>query len=143
MNNHNNCKHPTCNGGPCRRVKEKKKPKPIKKITSKQIRKNRKDHEVTQEDWAMYLEIWEERPHVDFETGEIIPFPLSYNFHHVLPKKEGPGGYPQFRHEKWNIVLVNWQTHSKAENNIDLCPKIKAYRDYLIKTYIHGKEKAN
>jgi hypothetical protein len=85
----------------------------------------------------MYLEIWEERQHVDFETGEIIPFPLSYNFHHVLPKKPGPGGYPQFRHEKWNIVLVTWGTHSKAENNIDLVPKIKAYREQLIKTYVN------
>lgn len=134
------CKHPTC-GATCRRVKAEKKRTPmkrtrIKQVSKKKAKENREEAKITKLDKAMYAEIWEERAHVDFETGELIMSPATLNFHHVLPKKDEPGGYPQFRHEKWNVVLVSWNTHTKAERNIDLVPKIKAYRDYLLKTYV-------
>jgi hypothetical protein len=129
------CNHPTCEGE-CRRERKRGRQKAIRQVSTKQAKKNKEKSKVTKEDWKVYLEIWEERAHVDFETGELILFPLSYNFHHVLPKKEGPGGYPQFRHEKWNIVLVDWNTHTKAERNIDLVPRIKTYRNELLKTKV-------
>lgn len=134
-----NCSHPTCSDT-CRRVKAPKKAKPtikrtyIKKVSKKKAKENRQDLKITKKDKEMYAEIWEERAHVDFETGDLIMSPSTLNFHHVLPKKEG--AYPQFRHKKWNIVLVSWQTHTKAEANIDLVPKIKTYRDHLLKTYV-------
>lgn len=114
-------------------MKVKNPKKPIRRISAKGRKNKEEKSKLTKEDHALYMEIWNEREHVDFETDEIIPFPLSYNFHHVLPKKEGPGGYPQYRHCKWNIVLVGWSTHDKAERNVDLVPKIKAYRDKLLK----------
>lgn len=136
------CKHPTCSDH-CRRVKVPKKTKcvikrtPIKKVSKKQVVKNKEKGKITKKDHALYQEIWGERDHIDFETGQpIFGESLTLYFHHVLPKKEGPGGYPQFRHKKWNIIIVSWETHTKAENNIDLVPKIKQYRDYLIKTYV-------
>jgi len=115
---------------------DKKKRPPIRKATPKTARKNRQEQKITKEDRIMYAEIWEERPHVDFETGEPIMSPSTLNFHHVLPKKESE--YPEFRHCKWNVILVNWETHTKAEANAwKLIPKIKAYRDHLLKTYVN------
>jgi hypothetical protein len=131
------CKHATCNG-PCRRNKPTKtKRPPIRKISKKQTKKKSREGKITKKDHLMYLEIWEEREHVDFETGQLIEEAFStLLFHHVLPKKTGIGGYPQFRHSKWNVVIVSWETHTKAESNIDLVPKIKAYRDHLLKTHL-------
>lgn len=138
-----NCKHPTCKGK-CRRIKApKKKPNQlkrtvIKKVSTKQGKKNRQKSKLTKKDRTFFQEIWEEREHIDFETDQpIFGEVASLYFHHVLPKRpKHLGGYPEFRYKKWNIVLVSWETHTKTENNIDLTPKIKAYRDYLLKTYI-------
>jgi hypothetical protein len=125
----------------CRKDKKQKevKRKPIKKVSAKKAKQNREDAKITKRDHEVYREIWEEREHIDFETGKFIPGaePLTLYFHHVLPKRdEKDGGYPQFRHCKWNIILVTWETHTKAETNIDLVPKIKAYRDELLKIYV-------
>lgn len=146
-----NCKHPTCEGI-CRRVKAPKKAKSaikstyrIKKVTKKQAKKNRSKDKIRKIDHVIYMEIWEEREHLDFETGlPILSEVSSLLFHHVLPKRpKSQGGYPEFRHEKWNIILVSWETHTKAENNIDLVPKIKAYRDYLLKKYVYEPNDSN
>jgi hypothetical protein len=90
----------------------------------------------THKDWEFFLEIWNEREHVDFETGEpIYGEPLNLYFHHVLPKRKN-GGYPQFRYKKWNIVIVSWDTHTNCENHQwKKVPRIAAYRDELIKKY--------
>lgn len=131
------CKHPTC-GSKCRRVKPAKKIRqplkrtPIKKVSSKQQsilgeRKLQSDN-----DKAFFSEIWEEREHVDFETNKtILGEPLTLYFHHVLPK--GQPRYKRWRYAKWNIVIVSWETHSKTETKIESVPRIKAYRDFLIK----------
>lgn len=108
-----------------------------RKLTEKAKRRRAERMEQSAKDRELWTSIWEERPHIDFETDEpIYGEPLTIYFHHVLPKHDGPGGYPQFRYKKWNIVIVSWQTHTNAENNIDLVPKIKAYRDKLLKTKI-------
>ena len=111
--------------------------KRIKKISAKQVIRNKEKKKLSEKDKLFWATIWEERDHVDFETGEPIygEYRTLY-FHHVLPKHPGPGGYPQHRYKKWNIVIVSWETHTKAENNIDLVPKIKAYRDKLLKTKV-------
>lgn len=112
---------------------------PIKKRSAKKIKQDREEAKITKQDHKIYQEIWDEREHIDFETDQYIQAsePLTLFFHHVLPKRaKKDGGYPEFRHCKWNIILVSWETHQKAETNIDLVPKIKAYRDYLLKTYV-------
>ena len=106
--------------------------KSIRRTTPKSAKKKREKAKLTQEDFLFYQGIWEEREHIDFETGEFIPGEaLNLYFHHVLPKSK----YPEYRHEKWNIVLVTWDTHSKAETNLDFVPKIKAYEAKLRATY--------
>lgn len=57
---------------------------------------------------ALNLEIWAERPHVDFVTGFPLPDePKPAYFMHVL----GKGAYPAFRLYKKNIVLGSEATH--------------------------------
>lgn len=93
----------------------------------------REQRELTRKDRLLWAEIWEEREHLDFETDKpIYGEPLTLYFHHILGKKK----YPQFRYCKWNIVLVSWETHDKAERNLDLVPKIKQYKKELLKKYI-------
>ena len=83
-----------------------------------------------QKDKELFEKIWEERPHVDYETGEVLyGEPLKSYFHHVLEKEM----YPLFRWEEWNIVLVSVETHSQCHTNLDFCPKIKQLREKLIK----------
>jgi hypothetical protein len=117
--------------------KERKVKKAIRKISPKGLQRRKQKAKLSDKDKIFWATIWEERDHIDFETGEPIygEYRTLY-FHHVLPKHEGAGGYPQFRYKKWNVVIVSWETHTKAENNIDLVPKIKAYRDKLLKTKI-------
>jgi hypothetical protein len=101
----------------------KKKKKSLESLSSDEI-----DNRIL--DAEFMAEIWQERPHIDFETGEkLYGEPLKSYFHHVLEKEQ----YPQFRYEKWNIVLVSVNTHSQCHTNMDFCPKIKEYREKLIK----------
>jgi hypothetical protein len=148
------CNKPTCTynqfgGGYCRNhqyLRTDKKPKPLKKTSIKKVSLKRKvslkkDTEQLHRDWLFYLEIWNEREHVCFETGEPLgDEPLTLFFHHVLEK--GIEKYAPYRHCKWNIVLITWQTHDQVGMDIDKCPKIKAYRDLLLKRIEKWKTKA-
>jgi hypothetical protein len=108
--------------------------KSIRKVSKNQSVILGERAKLTQKDRLLFAEIWNERPHIDFETGEpIYGEPLTLYFHHVLGKRKT--AYPQFRYEKWNIILVSWETHTKAENKLDLVPKIKEYTLKLKKQY--------
>jgi hypothetical protein len=128
------CRHPTC-GETCRRTKKVKKiytlkRTPIRKRSKKKQQSLGEQVLTQQKDWLFFLEIWNERDHICYETGDpIYGEPLTLYFHHVLEKEL----YEEYRYCKWNIVLVTWETHSKCHNNIDFAPKVKAYRDKLIK----------
>ena len=138
------CSNPVFGGHYCKNhqwLRTDKKPKTLK--PKKAIRKTSKKQqsslgerrELTRKDRLLWAEIWEERDHIDFETGQpICGEALTLYFHHVLGKRKT--AYPQYRYEKWNIILVSWDTHTLAENSKwDKIPKIKAYRDELIKKY--------
>lgn len=132
-NTNKQCSHPTCEGE-CRRIKKPKKRfilkrVPIKKFSKKQRKRLVERKSETELDWHFFLDIWEERDHVDFETGDpILGDPLTLYFHHVLKSRK----YKQFRRCKWNIVLVSWETHTNADNTMKTTPRIKAYYEYLI-----------
>lgn len=79
-------------------------------------------------DMGYYQEIWNERNCVCFETGKPLGMePLTLYFHHILPKAK----YPQYRYEKWNIVLLHPDAHSQAEIMLDKCPRVKALTEHL------------
>lgn len=82
-------------------------------------------------DVEFFNTIWQDRPHIDFEDGSWLGNePLLLFFHHVLPK--GERAYKRFRYAPWNIVLLNWENHSK-EFNLKFLPNVKAYKEYLLK----------
>lgn len=113
-----------------------KKPKPIKKISEKGKVKKEMKKALVQNDMSFYLDIWLEREHRCFETGRLLgPKPLITYFHHVLPKQT----YPEYRHSKWNIVILHPDTHNQVETNIDLCPKVKALTEKLKQEVLDGK----
>lgn len=105
---------------------------PIRKISAKGRRKLQDRIKLSAEDKLFWDGLWQERPHIDFETGlPIWGEALTLYFHHVLPK--GLEIYEKFRFCDWNIVFLSWESHDKAERKLDLVPKVKAYHDYLIK----------
>jgi hypothetical protein len=134
------CRHATCSGDICRRIKKPKKLYKLKrkyicKISKKQVLKIKDKKELSEKDKLFYQEIWNEREHICFETGIYLgDESKTLFFHHVLEK--GTRAYKAYRHCKWNIVLISWQVHDQVGMDIDKCPKIKAYRDLIIKKYI-------
>lgn len=91
--------------------------------------------EQFERDKAFYLEIWEsmELPRRCFETGKFLPQePLLTMFHHCLYKSK----YPEYRYEKWNIVVILPDVHSLTHSDIDKTPKIKEYTIKLKQEYV-------
>jgi hypothetical protein len=124
-----------CSAKPKSGPKEKK---PIKKVSSKRKEKLMDMKIMHKNDAAFYLEIWQERQHIDYEDQktEITSFSILH-FHHVLEKRN----YPEYRHCKWNIVLLTWQHHDQVTLNIDKLPRVKAYTEKLKALHDAGKLK--
>lgn len=93
----------------------------------------RSQEDITRDnDMGYYQEMWDEREHVCFETGKpLVGDALTLYFHHILPKAK----YPQYRYEKWNIVLLHPDVHSQVETFIDKCPRVKALTEHLKTVY--------
>jgi hypothetical protein len=105
---------------------------PIKKVSDKGKIKKLDKKALIQTDMLFYLtEIWEKQTPICFETGMIITEPKTFNFHHLLEKAK----YPQYRHKRWNIVLVTWETHDQVHKNIDKTPLIKKRTEKLLKLH--------
>lgn len=128
---HDSCGNPVFGGGYCKyhqNYRTDKKPKRIKKVSSKGILRKEQKKTLIGEDKKFYLEIWIERDHVCFETGEYLgEEPLMTMFHHVLEKSK----YPEYRHDKWNIVLLKPEVHNQVHSNIDKTPKVKELTERL------------
>ncbi len=126
----NYCKfHQWCR--PDKKIKASNK-RPVRTVSNKRKSSLGERKFVIEKDRLFYASIWEERDHIDFETGKpIYGEPLSLYFHHVLEK--AIPSYKKYRHCTWNIVLISWQTHDQVGMDIDHVPRIKAYRDWLIK----------
>ena len=85
----------------------KKEKKPLKRSAIKQKKK------VTGEA-ALFRQIAEERPWIDFVTGERLPFLTPTSFLHVLPKAKNR--YYKMQLYKKNIVLGSDDTHFAWDN---------------------------
>lgn len=119
-------------------IPKKKQPKEGKSLADRGIfvrTREEKDHGKAVDryyDDEFYQEIWDERPHMCFETYQDLPSePLTLYFHHILPKAK----YPQYRHSKWNIVILHPNAHSQVEFNIHKCPRVKALTEHLKLVY--------
>lgn len=139
--NYKDCEFKQFGGGYCQRHQwcrtDKKKPKSLRRTAIRKVSKKQRvilgERKLQNEtDKQFYAELWNERKHFCYETNEFLGnIPQTLFFHHVLPKASRR--YKRFRYAKWNIVLLSWQYHSKAEGNLKFTPRVKAYRDYLIK----------
>lgn len=131
------CSNPRFAKGYCKlhqSLRTDKKPKGIRRISEKGKIKKELKKELVQNDMSFYFTIWQNRPHICYETGKNLGVkPLITMFHHVLPKQS----YPEFRHCEWNIVLLHPDVHNQVETNIDKCPKVKKLTEELKQT--HGK----
>lgn len=83
---------------------------------------------VVDKDLEFYKYLWKKRDHVCIECGNPLKEFNMDMFHHILPKKKGHGGYPYFRHEEKNVILLcgKFGCHGKAESAISY-PKMKIF----------------
>ena len=111
----------------------------MRKVSSKQKERNKKKAEETALMHRWFKEIWDEREDevgncYCFETGQVLPGYLFRSntccYDHVLDKS--PSSYPEYTMVKKNIIIVHPEVHQQKGKNIEKCPKIKAYRDYLL-----------
>lgn len=116
----------------------------MRKISSKQKEKNKEKTEQTLKQFALFREIWDEREDETgfcycFETNQRLD-PVLYRsnsavYDHVLEKQT----YPEYRFNKKNIVILHPEVHQQKGNNIDKCPKLKAYREKLLSLHLEHK----
>ena len=118
-----------------------KKRTPIPKRSEKGKEKILGKKTLVYTEMVFYMEVWAERSHI-CECGcnkPIVGKPTLQNFHHVLPKRdEDKGGYPQYRHKKWNIMLLLWDCHDAWERKHDTRPEITNYQKELLKHHDNG-----
>jgi hypothetical protein len=135
------CTYPRCSckatGVFCKdkdKKNSKSAPRAIPRVSKKGILRQQDRALMLETDMLFYLEIWSERPHVCFECdGPLGDEPLLQYFHHVLEK--GSPRYAHLRHEKMNIVLLDWVHHDSVPANLDKMPKLKEYRNHLLKHF--------
>lgn len=106
----------TCNN---KRKSAQRGTKEINKKTERQGEKQAKD-------WAIWTQIWKERPHYCYETGVYLgTTPRTIYFSHILSK----GAHPELRHNPKNIVLHSPGAHHQWEFGDR--KSMKTFRDYL------------
>ena len=101
----------------------KKSFKPITKITEKQKEKNVIKKGLTIQQFEMFREIYKEHPTKRcYECNCKVDGASSVQFHHILFKS----AYPQYRLEKWNIVLLCETHHNQVHTDVTKTPKVNA-----------------
>lgn len=74
----------------------------------------------------MFREIWEEREHRCWITGNVINEPSPQCFAHIL----GKGGYPKYRLNKDNILLMDPHIHH-LQHSLGKSVLIERYPKFL------------
>ena len=121
------CNYPCWSKGLCKshapKKPLKKSFKPINKITEKQKEKNVIKKELTTQQFEMFREIYKEHPTKRcYECNCKVDGASSVQFHHILFKS----AYPQYRLEKWNIVLLCETHHNQVHTDVTKTPKVNA-----------------
>lgn len=152
------CNAPDCDnfcfgGGYCKfhqYMRTDKKPKelnrvPLQRLSTTSIHnsppKKIKAKGMTNNDVAVFKEIWKERPHVSQLSGTPLPMFDIWNFHHVLTKQ----AYPEYREHKENIVLLTRTEHRSVhdhtwEDLIAIDPRWSKIHDVYLYMKQYGKE---
>lgn len=111
----------------------------MRKVSKKQQERNKVKAKETKKMRELFLQIWDEREDPEgfcycYETGKRMD-PRIYRgnsscYDHVLEK--GVNSYPEYKLVKRNIIIILPEVHIQKGNDIDKCPRIKAYREYLL-----------
>jgi len=121
------CNYPVWSKGLCKSHAPKKPLKKsfklINKITERQKEKNVIKKELTIQQFEMFREIYKEHPTKRcYECNCKVDGASSVQFHHILFKS----AYPQYRLEKWNIVLLCETHHNQVHTDVTKTPKVNA-----------------
>jgi 5-methylcytosine-specific restriction endonuclease McrA len=89
-------------------------------------------------------DIWDEREDDDgfckcFESGLLLHRNVyrdkSTTYHHILEKSI----YPEYEFETWNIKILHPAIHNQVGYNLDKTPKVKTYKEHLLKLHEKGE----
>lgn len=105
----------------------------VKPRTAEQERKRKEDME---RQWEVFMEVWNEREHICFESNQLIKgSPSPINFHHILEKSTHR--YKKYMFCKWNIVIVTPEVHALCHSNMNAVPRIqKLTKDLFLKDLV-------
>lgn len=116
--------------GRCKRCASKGYPR-IK--TTRNEAKIAEQKRVRDLDLKTYMSIWNTRPHVCYECNKKLSHPPNLMFFHHLIKK---AGYPEFRHDEENIVLLCTDCHYQTETDPTKTPRVRELTVEIIKKKI-------
>ena len=86
-----------------------------------------------------FLSVWKKRPHYCTVCGRWLGTePLSYNFHHVIPKNQQKTYSIDITYDEKNIVLVDLDCHGVLENG-RLTPFLEILKTELEEYYNHHR----
>lgn len=118
--------------------------KPLKRVAFKKKRKSQEDiasdRKELEEMRNVFLSIWDERRGNDGVVRSEISGtslgaePLTTLFHHIYPKSK----YPEYKLHKDNIILLTFEEHQKAENDVHYYEEIEKRRIYFDRHFIEN-----
>lgn len=94
--------------------------KPLAKLSKKGKEKKKEKAVYTNRQFKLFLEIWDERPHLCENCETYIAEPLSVNFHHLLWKSL----YPELALIKDNIIILCFSCHQQCHTDASRLPYI-------------------
>lgn len=105
---------------------------PLKKISEKGIEKKKEKAILTDLQFKMFKEVYDETPIKKcYECNYNVDGKSSGNFHHLLYKSQ----FPQFRLEKWNIIITCLNCHSQTHLDIKKTPRIEKLTEIIKEKY--------
>lgn len=115
-----------------------KRRKSIRRISTKQLEKNKLKAEQTRELHKWFLSLWDEQQDDSgncycYETGRRLSRDVYREntccYSHLLPKHK----YPEYAKEAWNVVIVHPEAHTQFEMYPEKAPKQQELKQKLIK----------
>jgi len=110
-----------------RTPREKKKPKPLRRVSPKRQKQLEDDRATFEADKEFYREIWLASPHrcTCGCNAKLGKEPLTTFFHHLLFKAQ----YPQYRYCPPNIMILHPDCHNAYHTNPLNRPEVMRRRE--------------
>ncbi len=116
--------------------KKEKINKGINKVSEKTKARNEAEKEEYKGKDAFYRKWFDEhKTHKCYESGQSIFYYSMKNIHHIIPKRFQDKYSIDILTNPDNLVLLSLTDHSKAETNMDFCPKVKELTEQTYKAF--------